>query len=255
MVSQLRHTVEVSEEACEWTENYAKIDMIISAFFQSRDKAFVWAQGFSGTDVFSKTCLDYVYSCLLKHFWIHYEGFRRKKRDTANWACKRNQFNRQHGLQHRTESGTIVPAKTLGPACKGCRFKCDSKFTRQERQEMFDHYHSLDRAAQRSALISYRSKNPTTQARTRAPNFQWHIDGKRVCYAWMEQTFKLSRRTLRKVTPEDRRGTVFFILSHFASFFCFDLRPETLAFTLDILKTATPMMLWLSPLLIADSQR
>ena len=140
----------------------------------------------------------------------HCQGCRRKTRNQSSWSCNVNKFARQHGLQHKTASGKTVSAKKLGPTCKDCQLKCHEKFTRQQRQNFFDEYYSLNAQAQRVKLLSHRSvitpKRPSGKEPSRKPNFVWHIHGKRVCYTWMCNTFRVGRKFLRKLKVDDGRG-------------------------------------------------
>ena len=148
------------------------------------------------------------------------QGNGRRKSDPSNWKKNKNKYARHHGKQHLSASGKVILAKKLRRGCQNCRFSCHRKFTRQQRQKIFDDFYKLDASAQRLHLISQRSEVISTRksdpARKRAPNYQWHVQGKRVCYNWMSSTYGYSKGRLRELKEEDKRGLLlscFFLIS------------------------------------------
>ena len=106
------------------------------------------------------------------------------------------------------ESSSLL--KKMSPSCHDCLFKCDTHFTREQLQHRFDHFYSLKPEAQRPYLLSFRSevvnrRNSNSES-PRRPNFAWHINGRRVCLAWMVATFAVGKTYLRNLHKVDRRG-------------------------------------------------
>jgi hypothetical protein len=93
---------------------------------------------------------------IFNKLFIYSTKKRSRKRAKSENKWKRNvrKENYQKGLKHVNSVNKEVNAKELQPTCdQKCYFKCNSKISHNERQQLFDSYYSCNFAGKRAFII------------------------------------------------------------------------------------------------------
>ncbi|KAL4718653.1 hypothetical protein ACJJTC_013382 [Scirpophaga incertulas] len=152
---------------------------------------------------------------------------KKRVRNQNKWKENVRKTLKNSGKEYISKKGNKIEAKKMRPPCHNCKFLCCDKFTRDERQEIFNTYWSLG-SLQRQRdflnsciniqnIVCRRVKNV---AQPRKPNswFSFVKNGqtRRICKTFLLNTLGIAQRTLRTVieakssdcgiAPTDQRG-------------------------------------------------
>lgn len=145
---------------------------------------------------------------------------RKRKADPLNWRRNKNKLLRNSGKAYENTTGVTVPNREMHPPCGvKCRHKCASKFTEEERLNIFRKYWSLaDINMQRNFILHFMQEiNPqyryVLNDRVRAhriKNNAFYFDNNgtkvRVCKLFFTATLGISFRCIRTVIEKSREG-------------------------------------------------
>ena len=69
---------------------------------------------------------------------------RKRKKNEAQWKSSLQKKKRLEGKSYQSKTGKTIDGKGVKPTdCSKCRFKCNSKFTEEEKQFIFEMYYAL----------------------------------------------------------------------------------------------------------------
>lgn len=141
------------------------------------------------------------------HVRIQQRG-RKRKRDENNWARNVRKRHKNAGQVYTDKKGSTRPAKLLKKGCReSCRFKCQTKFSSQDRKKIFHSYWKLgDITRQRDVISRFchvqKKKVHTVDTKSRRSNtFIWSLpldncSAQRVCKTFFLQTLGISDRSV-----------------------------------------------------------
>jgi hypothetical protein len=105
---------------------------------------------------------------------------RKRAKNENKWKKNVRKENYQKGLKHVNSVKNEVNAKEVQPTCyQKCYFKCNSKISHNERQQLFDSYYSCDFAGKRAFIIRTVEKtlkcSKVNKNSMRNYSFKYHI--------------------------------------------------------------------------------
>ncbi len=88
---------------------------------------------------------------------------RKRKKNVKSWKKNVRKLKYQRGLQHINSTGKLVNAKKLKPSCEeNCLFKCNSKISIDERNQLFVSYYNSNNSSKRAFIIRTSEKSIKT---------------------------------------------------------------------------------------------
>lgn len=154
------------------------------------------------------------------------KGKKRVKTE-ANWKKNKTKLLKNSGKAYTSVRGKQIQSRKMKPACDNCTFNCSTKFTNEERKQIFDTYWALESLQRQrdflssctniQSIVCRRLKKPENP---RTPNcwfaFIKNGESRRICKKILLNTLGIAQRTLRTVieaktrdsgiAPVDRRG-------------------------------------------------
>jgi len=139
--------------------------------------------------------------------------FRKRKCNAQQWKRNKRKELRNNGKSYTSSRGKKVEAKTLGKVnCITCRFKCSSKISEEERQELFTTYWQLgDYDKQRSFICQNvtQGNKKSTKRKTFSNVFQFTVNEikHRVCKYFFLKTLSIGKKTIDYAIQKKYLGT------------------------------------------------
>lgn len=146
-----------------------------------------------------------------------------RKRDPSKWKCNVRKKLKNSGQSYVSTSGKQVEAKVFtGTGCKtlDCRYKCDKKISKEQRQKIFESYWKLGNNTKQRQYIALHVERTKTLSRTtekavsRRQFTQWYyltigLDRFQVCRSFFLKTLGVTEQSVRTVLRRlDERETI-----------------------------------------------
>ena len=140
---------------------------------------------------------------------------RKKKRNMNQWKANIRKKARTEGKEYITKKGKTVQNRSVKPQnCEKCRFKCNTKFTEDEREQIFQTYYALETyERQRSficdMILKVTPARKTTGRKSKSLQYYLAIGGRRerVCQNFFLKTLDIGRKTVSYTIERKIHGT------------------------------------------------
>lgn len=139
---------------------------------------------------------------------------RKRKRDIDNWKRNVRKALKNKGKEYLSAHGKRIEAKQVQVQnCDKCRFKCSSKFTEEQREEIFTMYYSLGSYERQRQFICEMVERGTPSRKGKGKKtvsqkffLEYNSRKERVCRNFFTKTLDIKRKTIDYTLSKKKHG-------------------------------------------------